>query len=753
MKQKYLVVCAVALMSGGGAGAAESAANVNAEAAAADSAAGALDEIVVTARRKEELLSKVPISITAINQDTLRERQVTSLSDLQNQAPSLSAGAYNSRDALTVSIRGVGQGTTSSPPGVLLYVNEVPVLTDGWGQAVLPGSGIFYDLENVQVLRGPQGTLFGRNSVGGAVLFVTKKPTNDFGGYAEVGYGNYNDREFEGAVNLPIISDKLLVRISGRGQWRDGFTHSQGTPSYPNGVDLDNVDSASGRISVAFKPITGLEDDLVVIDGRSHSRGPSLLLSAINPKGLVPGLFPIYNTLYAQQSALGVRTVLPTDNDDVDNRDFLNLTNSTNYDISDRIKLRNIFGYSYAKGLIREDNDSSTLPLLNGTNLPDHTRAYTEELQIQGTSLNDKLSWVGGGFYLNSPSQGFNHFQFVEFFVPTYQDLERGERSKAAYAQATYELLPGLKATGGFRYTWDTRFGEARNFDATGACPSPPPAGENENCGVARSGEFKAPTWNASLDYQLSRDWLVYAATRRGWRSGGFNFLATEQGAFGTFAPETLTDGELGTKFSGTVGEVPVSMATDVFYQKYKDIQVQQLIFNGQIATQLISNAAAANAVGAEFEGSITPISGLRLGSYFNWLNFRYTDLGPGVDLSFIIDQRPKYKYGLNGEYTIPLADHLGQIRLNGSWGWSSHTGDLNTPGSSIPAQGLLNLGLQWNDLAGLPVDATVFVTNALDSDKLVRTVNIYNSVGFSQGSYTPPRMYGLRLRYRFGEN
>jgi iron complex outermembrane recepter protein len=702
-----------------------------------------VEEIIVTARRREESILKVPIAISAFNQETLREEHVTSLSDLQYVAPSLSTGSYNSRDALSPSIRGVGQGTNGGAPGVLLYVDEVPVSIDGHGQAVLPGSSIFYDLQNVQVLRGPQGTLFGRNTVGGAVLFVTQKPKNEFGGYVEAGYGNFDDREVEAVVNIPIIRDKLLVRIAGRGEWRDGFTHSLGTPSHPDGQDLDNVKAWSGRLSVTYKPTDYLENDLVLIKGSSHSDGPSLVLTGVNPTGLIPTLFPVYASLLAQQQALGVRTILPQDTDATDNRDFLQLTNTTDFKPSENLTVRNIFGYSFAKSLVRTENDGWTLPLLNGNSLPDQVRSYSEELQLQGTSLEGRLNWVLGGFYLSAPVQPFDQWRFLLFFSPFLQDLQRGERSKSGYAQATYELVPRLKLTGGIRYTSDTRFGELRNLLPDSSCPP--------GCANPRNGNFSAPTWNVSLDYEVNESLTTYVAHRRGWRSGGFNFLDTSDAALRQFAPESMKDVELGEKYSGRIADIPVSLSSAIFYQDYKQIQVQQIVFEGTVGRAIFSNAAAARAYGVETEGSISPVGGLRLGAYFNWLDFKYTELGPGVDLSFIIDRRPKFKYGLNAAYSVPLSDGLGEVRFNTSWGWESHTGPQDYPGSSIPSQGYLNAGAQWNDVAGLPVDLSLFVTNALDSDKLSRTLNVYNSVGITLGTFAPPRMYGFRLRYRFG--
>jgi iron complex outermembrane receptor protein len=155
-----------------------------------------LEEIVVTARRREERIQTVPIAISAFSQDTLKKNNIVSVEDLQNLVPSLTVSSAN-RDTVALSIRGQGGFSPGGSPSVTSYLNEVPT--------PIYGLGSYYDLQSVEVLKGPQGTLFGQNSVGGAITLVSKRPTNDFGGYVAATFGNYNDRELEGAINIPIV--------------------------------------------------------------------------------------------------------------------------------------------------------------------------------------------------------------------------------------------------------------------------------------------------------------------------------------------------------------------------------------------------------------------------------------------------------------------------------------------------------------------------------------------------------------------
>src|ERR1700761_4499115 len=213
---------------------------------------------MVTARRREESLYSVPVAVTALSAEELRSKSIQTAQDLQNYVPSLNVSSSVTRDDYTFSLRGMGPTGGSGPgavlagggSGVVTYFAEVP--TSG------AGPGLFYDLESVQVAAGPQGTLFGKNTTGGVVLFVPKKPVNDFEGSVEVGAGDYHMKTATAVVNAPLVDDKVLLRVAGQFLDRDGFTVDRG-PLYP-GRDYDNRDYWALRVSVLLRPFEGIEN-------------------------------------------------------------------------------------------------------------------------------------------------------------------------------------------------------------------------------------------------------------------------------------------------------------------------------------------------------------------------------------------------------------------------------------------------------------------------------------------------------------
>lgn len=708
-------------------------------------------EVVVSARRREEDVQAVPIAVSVLSQATLQDNNVQTIGQLQYLVPSMSMNAsVLTRDAFNVSIRGQGAGTLSSQPGVVVYLNEVAVpAADAQGD-LAGGPGLLFDMQSVDVLKGPQGTDFGRNAVGGAILLETARPTNDFGGHLQVGYGNYNDREIDGVINLPIVSDTLLTRIAVNGQLRDGFTQLESEPGHPNGIDTDNRDYWALRGTVTFRPNDRIQNDTILSYSKYDSNGSPEILLAFNSSSVAAKLFPVLPSLSAEQTALGPRTVLPGDIDEVSSGSNLSLNNITRIDLTSGLTFRNILGFDRAESLMSDNTDGTIVPEYEAESAPFDwiVRQYTEEAQLLGKNFNHQLDWLLGVFYLDQVPPAYATLTATTFGKATETGTTTGNRSRAIYAQETYDLaalLSGLKSTLGARYTWDDI------FNATEPLPAQTPV-------TTLRASSHAFTYSADLDYELQSTTLLYVTTRRGYRPGGANAVSPSGNTVAPYGPEYVTDYELGVKSDWHLGAVPIRTNADLYYQNYTDIQVQQQVIQSNgVPYNPVTNAARAHISGGELEvlAHLTP--DLQLGGTYDFLTFRYADFGPNVTNSTTLIQqrfinRPPSKYGVNAVYNLPVDARLGEISWRATWNWQAQSGDYSQPFGVVPAFGLLNLNLDWNSLAGSSLDASLFASNVTDKVYLTGVRTVYDTaLGFAVGRYGEPRMYGVRLRYRFG--
>jgi iron complex outermembrane recepter protein len=726
---------------------------------AADRQNAGIPEIIVTARRRDENLQSVPIAVTVVSQQGLKDNNVQKITDLQYLVPSLSA-TTNAPNEVRLNLRGQGVSGNSGQAGVVLYFNEVPVpnFAGGVGGGVTPaGPGLFFDLESVQVLKGPQGTLFGKNSVGGSILLQSARPKNDFGGQVEVAFGNYNNREIDGAINVPLISDVLLARVAFNAQKRDGYTNLLGTPTYPNGIDADNRDSWSMRASVSFRPTDSIQNDTIYTYSRYNCRCTYGILVATYPNGPA-GL----DTLLAEQQRLGIRTALPISLDPVANGSSESVSNVTRFDLGGGITLKNILGYYNIKQSLAADQDTTVLTYFDYPQFPlvQDVKQYTEELQLSGKSFSDRLNWIIGGFYLSAPIPKTYEVANQQVFDGRSFSLDRtGTSSKGLYAQATLEILSGLKFTGGLRYSKDKSTNSSRN--GSGYCVGDPNA-----CGIGTQvdsvAKSDALTWTAALDYQVAPGTLVYAKIDRGYRPGGYNKRQVGTGApLPGFGPEFVTEEEVGIKSDWAVGGVRMRTNAALWFQDYSDIQVQALI-PGSINT-LTQNAGNAKLWGFELEATAQLSDSLQIGATYNHSNLKYTNFIAGVSPATIAQlqanttsNNPPNKYSINANYRIPFSNDDEAIALKANWSWQDDSGDtsvINDLGI-VKSFGLLNLSATWERVAGTPMDITLFGSNVLNKDYISQAVPYYEppSFGFGGIIYGEPRMYGIRVRYSFGE-
>jgi len=478
-------------------------------AAQRDVGGAATGDIVVTARRRAENLSNVPIAVTAFSDAQIETKNIQNVADLTKLTPGLNITGGGSRDNVFVTIRGQSRGVTGNvSPGVLTYFNEVPLPTYG---SLIPT----FDMENIQVLKGPQGTLFGRNSIGGAILTYSKAPSYDFGGYVEGELGQYNRRRLEGAVNLPIISDRVALRVAAQRDYSASYSKTFQYSTYsvdpatglasppslvPSKHDLDEFRSTSFRASLIVEP-TDFIKNVTVYDytktrgaaaasfnsfypnGVSGVARPALFL--LPPSTLLAALGPTLGGNIIRLAQCGTSSVcdyrLFQQQADTDGRftNYINadpfksftkiwgISNTTTIGISDNLTLKNIFGYRTNHSRSIGDNDGTPLNIIDTNNVI-QTKVVTEELQLSGSLFDDKLKFTTGAFYFKQSPNGPGGTQSLE--VNAFFGLSHTagfsyftDSSKAVYGQLDYALdwlADGLSVTAGYRYT----------KDASGAC-------------------------------------------------------------------------------------------------------------------------------------------------------------------------------------------------------------------------------------------------------------------------------------------
>ena len=763
-----------------------------------------VDDIVVTAQRRVERSQDVPISVTAFSNERLKEQNITTAQNLTALVPSLlvSANGQASREVQGFTLRGVAP-TYQGGSAVVVYLNEVP-LPEGFSTSQQGGPGNYIDLENIQVLAGPQGTLFGRNTLAGAVLLVPRKPTDRFEGYVEGSIGNYEYRGLEGVINVPLVPDKLLVRVAGTYQDRTGYTRD-----VLWNKDRDDLHYYAGRIGITFRPVEGFENYLLAYGAHSRNNGTAWIAQSIFRTG------PIYDRQADLARQLGPRqTRLSVD--EFDQTKTWGLINKSILDLTDSVTLNNIVSYqSYWKNF-QVDNDGTPLQLADlGSTFPnfavpglsdefgiapqgfsngtpsgprDNTRQFTEELQLQGSLLDKRLTFTAGGFYLsNVPKGEQRHRQVLGCAADltgtcalTFQNYRVSTRSKAIYAQGTIDLgvftpaLNTLRITAGLRHTWDKIQASSNTYI--------PQSGGGVFCTVNRTFfadlndcesratlNSSASTWKFGVDYRPIPRLLLFATASRGYKAGGYNPNAVRPETR-TWQPEKVISYEAGLKSDWHLGPVPLRLnisAYDIHYDPIQKGGIADVSPTGQVGSQKLP--ATVSIRGFDAEASIRPVKAIELGGNVGYTDGKYekftylavvptracnglVPVGGTVDRSCEPYDAIKWTYSVYASVDLPVPESWGDLSLYANFAHvSTRVISLTEPGNILEPYGLLNLSLNWKNIGRSNFDANLFVTNA--TNKLYRTTaSGLSSVGFAASIYGEPRMYGVRLRYHFGD-
>ena len=730
-----------------------------------------LEEVVVTARRRSESLQQVPIAIAAIDQDTLERYGVQTLSDLQLLAPSAYVSEYaHGSGQQFFSLRGQSEsglntgGGAGGGPGVVGYFSEVPTQ--------MAGPGLYYDLQSVEVLNGPQGTLFGRNTTGGAVLFEPRRPDlHGTAGYVQVLAGDYRRAEGQAAVNVPFIDGTLGVRVAGQIGSREGYTQDVNT-----GVECDNRHFQAARIGVLLQPSERLENYFLANYLGFDEHGPGSILDAGNPAN--PFVGPTILNYVAAQQARGIRATALSVNE-LDQESYSTLINKTRFALSDRLTLKNIVSFAWQRARRNDDEDATTLALLDslgskpGTYLVD-SNTITEELQLQGETGGKSLNWQTGVFYEDDYTPGASNHTYTQQVVllPFYSNTDKtdeGGTSSAVYGQGTYKLTPwleGLSFTAGYRYTWDRVYeGYSQSFGLTRFNPAPgdfcsSKAGLYPSCFIEAGARHSGGSYAIGLDYQSSASTLLYITSREGYKSGGFNIVAASIGAtsspFFAYGPEKVQDVELGMKADWSSGSVRGRTDVAIFDSWLRNAQVNTSALINNLQEAVTANAARAIVRGVELQNVLHVGSFSDLTLTYSYLDAYYqryvTPLGQ--DLSALpYAFTPRNKASASARVRLPVPGSIGELWLGANFNYQDRVFAGFTSvdrGSYLPAYGLLGLRADWERVVGLSLDVSVFATNVTNKTYRIANEDLYSTIGTSVTVYGEPRMFGASARYRF---
>jgi iron complex outermembrane recepter protein len=671
-----------------------------------------LVEVVITAERTTQNLQKVPISATVLSGDQLENEGVHRVADLQLVAPSLSIATYNL--STFVNIRGVGmaQSAPTSTPGVAFYI-------DG---AFIPHefviSGAFYDLDAVEVLRGPQGTLTGQNSTGGAIYLRTPDPDfTKFSGFVDETVGNKGLSRAQGAVNLPIADDHLALRLSGTDERRGSFTDNIGSGAQPGDLRFDSV-----RADLGFKITPQLTGDLRFEYFNNHNDNTATK----NPKVLPQDPFTIDQDGDTSYHIDGTRTDL-----------------ELKYDITDNIRVRLLSDYqqSIVNDLEDGDRTATAPPQPPATNTGRlflnnlHIHTQTDELDLIGTT--GPLKWVAGVFYMDDTVDlGQNLYgrdTVVVQHPPTkVTAYNTANTSKSGFGQLTYEF-DQFQFVGGLRYSEDGQtFFRVHPATATGDASS-----------SEVTGKF-------AVNYFVTANTMTYATVSRGYKAGGVNPVAGTP----NYGPETNLVEELGVKT--TFLDQHLRINADVFHSDYDNLQLVSLTSARLPITQNLPQSRS-NGMELEVQGHFSGWT-LNLGAaYLDAKSATSVTLlnntGPVSALGLVPDgttlpYSPRWTMNGGVEYAFNLGN-LGTLSPRLQW---SHTNlqwasVYENPQSVQPGHDIFDTQLTWDLNRSLQVQA--FVTNL--GNKTYIASQVFNTSGANGGTiYGDRRAYGARVAYRF---
>jgi iron complex outermembrane recepter protein len=651
-------------------------------------------DIVVTANKREQRLNDVGTTVAVLSGDALQNRQINSLEDLANATPGLSF--TNSANGTPVyTLRGVGFYETSlgAYPTVSTYVDEAPLPFP-----VLSSHSAF-DLERVEILKGPQGTLFGQNATGGAINYIAAKPTDSFSAGGSLSYGRFNEVIGEGFVSGPLSSN-LSARLAGRIERADGWQVSNSRPGDRNG----KVENYMGRLLIDFEPTESVRFKLNLNGWKDNSETQAPQYIALFPQAppFVPPQLAASQFSPERPQAADWTPGVPRRSNRMGQASF-----RAEFDISDDVTLTSLTSYADFKQRQGDEGDGlpiSTLDLINNTG---RIKSFNQELRFSNNSASD-FRWVVGANYEDSKVNQLVDLSFPDvsvrglysvlfgypFFSLSYSN-EQKFRTYAGFANVEYDIGQLTVKVGG-RYTKSRINSKECGFDLSGSPINTgplfydvlfggalgryngqcyqinntadtyngvPPGGSGQFIDTLKEDNF---SWRVGLDYKPTNDVLLYANVAKGYKAGSYPTLSAS--LFSQYLPvtqESVLSYEAG--FKATLLDRALQLNGAMFYYKYTDKQLRSKLIDPNFGIlDTLQNIPKSDVKGFEIEMNIRPTQGLVINNTFTYLDAtikEFTGINSGgITASFAganVPYTPKYQIGSNIDYEFPVSDSL----------------------------------------------------------------------------------------------
>ncbi len=727
-----------------------------------------LEEIVVTAQKRQQSMQDVGISVTAFSGNMLRELGITTSTDLVTMTPGLNYTTPNAEGSQTnFFLRGVGLNdfTDANENPVAVYIDDV------YRGAMAGLSFQLFDVERVEVLRGPQGTLFGRNTTGGLIHFISEKPSEEFGGFAEFGVGENSETQFEGAIG-GAITDTLMGRLSVATHDYDPYVKNR------IGRDYNGLESRAARAQLKWVPSDTVDVLLSANYGKNDAEVGAWQHQSTkfaDEERTIPVALPADEDYWITCPGCDVFGYRDTDSDpwkgdyDRDGKVYVKSQGgaaTVNWQLNDSMTLTSITAYQEVKRNQEEDTDAGPVPL--APSFPAETDQFTQELRLSGGD--DDAQWVTGVYYYNNSVKANYVLDASQIgFVYLDTDMKQDTDAWAVFGQYELALNDQWSVIAGLRYSSEDKKIDYKGFDRSGFFAAATEAGEvsltttrplpdatfffsQSTVGSLAKHDQDSFTGKLELDWRPTDDLLVYGSYSRGTKSAGFNtgFL-DETEIFASNVPdtvpydkETLDAYEMGFKSDLLGGMMRLNGA--MFYYDYSDLQT----FRFELLNQVIFNTDG-EYYGGELELAAAPVEGLDIALGAAYIDTTVKDVpdGAGVLQDRHAVSAPDWSFNASARYEWEI--FKGSMAAIATYSYQGKTYfDIQNPDiAKEDGYSLTNLRLEW---LSPDQDWTIaaFVNNVTDEEYLVYTFDFTGSFGFNQQAYGKPRWAGASIRYSF---